>query len=139
MPFEYKFSLRKFEKTSSNRKVMITSTPQTFRNGFSWKSLPNLHGYKLIKWSLSIISSYINTTTTTPIFILSFCYLGHIKKFSCFPSSDDWKSDARVPYLFLFSIFSARSNWAFWDKNNSTFSTYHVNCISIIEVDREIG
>ena len=62
----------------------------------------------------------------------------HIK-FSCFLSSEDWKSDARVRFLFLFFIFSTRSNWDFWDRNNLTFSKYHEKYISIIDADRKIG
>ena len=39
--------------------------------------------------------------------------------------------------LFLFLIFSTRSIFDYWDKNNFTFSTYHVKCICIIE-DRNV-
>ena len=64
--------------------------------------------------------------------------LGNIRN-SCFPSSEDWEIDARVRFLYLFFVFSTRSNWDFWDRNDFTFSTYHEKCISIIEVDRKIG
>ena len=65
--------------------------------------------------------------------------LGHIKKSYCFPSAEYWISDARVRFLYLSIIFSIRSNWDFWDRNNIKFSTYHEKYISIIEEGHKIG
>ena len=64
-------------------------------------------------------------------------YVRPHKKFFLFPVLWRLKSDARMRFLFLFFILSKRLIWDFWEKNNFTFSTYHVKCIFIIEVDRK--
>ena len=91
------------EKTGLTKKYLVI----VIKNNQKWRTRVSLkHGLVTLKCKKPFELRWISCKWLVSKYIHE---LGHIKNNSCFPSSENWKSDARVRFLFLFFIFSTGS------------------------------